>query len=125
MSLLAAIVLVVVFAYALAHVSMRLQRHITARSQWSTDQRRLSMAYSGLSEAAAAQDDMAYHLLQRVAQDELNSLRADSAAMSSKGVAQRIDFLDKAGGCLAPDVGNFAAQTPLVQDACRHLLAIR
>ena len=121
-SLLAAVVSIVVFAYAWANVSMRLQRHITARGQWSLDQRRLGSDYRGLSQAAAAQDSLAYDLLLRAAQDDLASLRRDSAAMASRGISQRVDFLTHSQACLAESAAVFHAQPPAAQQRCRQLL---
>jgi formate hydrogenlyase subunit 3/multisubunit Na+/H+ antiporter MnhD subunit len=124
-SMVAAVVLVVVFGYALANVSMRLQRHITARSHWDTDQGRLRMDYGRLVQAAAAQDTLAYGLLQPVAQDDLTALRADSAAMHPGGVLQRTGFLDQASACLPGTATAFAAQTPQAREACHELLALK
>ena len=121
--LLAAALLIVVFAYALANVSMRLQRHITARTQWTQDQRQFAADYSRLSGAAAAQDDLAYELLLQVAQDDLGSLRRDSDAMHSRGSAERLNLLTGFKLCLAGSAAAFRMQPPAQLQACQQLLA--
>ena len=121
--LLLATVLLVGFAFALANVSMRLQRHKTARIRWIQDQRRSAADHSRLAGAAAAQNDLAYNLLVRVFQDDLNSLRSDSAAMHSRGLAERLNLLTEFKACLAASAAAFRVQSPAQQQTCHQLLA--
>lgn len=120
---LVAVLLIVLFSYALAYVSMRLQRHITATHQWTRDERSLSLAYSGLRSAAAANDGLAYDLLLRTARDTAIALQEDSWAMPAKANLQRLEHLKGVRACLPDTAGAFASQTPDAIETCRRLIA--
>jgi hypothetical protein len=100
---------------------MRLQRHITAAHQWKRDLRTTGTEYEGLVGAAAARDDFAYSLLQRIALDTANSLQQDTRAMRSDGNAQRLEFVSSVRRCLPDTVAAFDSQTPAARAACRRL----
>lgn len=121
-SLLVAALAIVVFGYALANVSMRLQRHITFASQWRRDLHAMDVAYAALSSAAAAQDELAYGLLRHIAWDNTLSLEDDSLQMRSDGNTRRLEFVTNARNCLPDTLAAFNAQTPAARAACRQLL---
>jgi hypothetical protein len=122
-SLLLAIVAIVVFGYALANVTMRLQRHIAAANQWQHDRRALMVAYAGVANAASASDNLAYGLLRAIAWNETVALHNDSLAMRSDGNTQRLEFVTAAQRCLPNSLAGFDAQTQVARDACRQLVA--
>ncbi len=121
-AVLFAILAIVVFGYALANVTMRLQRHITAATQWKNDRRNLWMAYNSLSSAAAAKDELAYRLVLRIAGDDIAALQRDSPQMRVAGSEQRLEFGKQAQGCLLSSAATFRSQMPEKQKACNQLL---
>jgi hypothetical protein len=121
-TIVAALACIVVFGFALANVTMRLQRHNTAREQWKNDRGKMGMAYGSLATAAAGNDALGYGLLLQIALDDVNSLESDSSAMPSKGVQQRTEFVKQAQGCLANTISAFNAQTPAARAGCGQVM---
>jgi hypothetical protein len=121
-SVLVAALFIVVFGYALANVTMRLQRHMTSASQWNDDRGKLWTAYDGLSSAAAAKDELAYGLLRNIAVDDIAALQRDSQQMRTAGSEQRLQFVKNAPDCLPGTAAAFTSQTPYARQACRQLL---
>lgn len=115
-----AVCILLLFFAVLAFVSFRYRAHVLAARSWNSTRADLWRSYSNMQTAARLHDGSAYASNLFVAMQQMDKLANISRRMNQKNAVRRQQLLDDAKGCMAPDIGEFAARQNM--QSCADLL---